>query len=182
MEKEKRNGNSADSDMERWREVKENWNYIAMNKVKSPDDLKAFAEEIVAHCISLKNGDEIYNDTASGATALALAGANMCAHMFGMTGFQMGCVLWGIIDKLCIDSHDVGMRLLNYNNLLYPQYEYKFEKTITKNVFESLQKKASEILEKDGGRNFMHKDVVKHLRSIVDGVPPFGFKVVEDER
>lgn len=97
----------------------------------------------------------------------------------GITGFQASCIMWEIVRRMCFSDNKTGLRLINYDNMLYPQYEYKFkEKTITKGTFEALQKEAKEKLEEDDG--FAHPAVVAHWQSIVDGEVPFGYQVKED--
>ena len=59
--------------------------------------------------------------------------------------------------------------------MLYPQYEYKFDKTISPETWSALQNEASRKLQESSG--FVHPDVVKHWKNIVDGKVPFGYKV-----
>src|SRR5690625_4937631 len=44
----------------------------------------------------------------------------------GITGFQAGCVMWQVIRHMNYENNKCGLRLLDMDNLLYPQYEYKF--------------------------------------------------------
>lgn len=93
----------------------------------------------------------------------------------GITGFQASCIMWGFIKRWM--SYDGPMVLRRYRYMLYPQYEKNFEKTISRNVWEWLQKEASnEILKV----NEMDPQVRQHIQSIVDGVVPFGYTIVED--
>ena len=101
----------------------------------------------------------------------------MCSYNFGLTFFQMHYIMWTIIDKMMVDEHDVGLRIVNFNNMLYPQYEYLFNKTMSKDEFDALQKKAASML-KIGN---LGKEVEEHLKSIVAGNVPFGWKV-DDSR
>ena len=64
-------------------------------------------------------------------------------------------------------------------NMLYPQYQHKFEKTIGKGLFKHLQEKAEELLAKNG--DHAHLDVVNHWKSVANGEVPFGYELKEDE-
>lgn len=170
------NNENLKEKQERWKVMRDDWERRAKTEIHSVDDLAKFANELVEHAKSLKDGADFYNDTSSIASSLSLAATSMCSYLFGMTLFQMGYVLWTIIDKMFLDEHDVGMRLVNFNNMLYPQYEYRFEKTIDSETWNSIQKKAAELIENGdivGG-------VRKHLQSIVDGKVPFGYKVEDN--
>lgn len=158
---------------ERWKVLRDDWERRAKTEIHSVDDLAKFANELVEHAKSLKDGEDFYNDTSSIASSLSLAATSMCSYLFGMTLFQMGYVMWTIIDKMVLEKHDVGMRLVNFNNMLYPQYKYRFEKTIDSELWASIQKKAAELIENGD----IVGEVRKHLQSIVDGKVPFGYKV-----
>lgn len=79
-------------------------------------------------------------------------------------------------------TNKVGLKITDYDDMLYPQYENKFEKTIPRDIFESLQKAAKEKLEKDVRPSYptTHPLVVEHWQSIVDGKVPFGYTIEED--
>lgn len=78
---------------------------------------------------------------------------------------------WKKVDNKC------GLRLIDYDDMLYPQYEEKMDKTISKANWEVLQKEAKKKLEtvKEA-----HPKVIEHWQSIVEGNVPFGYKVVDD--
>lgn len=102
----------------------------------------------------------------------------------GITGFQAGFIGWEMVKKF-MSVGDCGLSLRDWENMLYPQYEEKFEKTIPRKIFEGLQKKAKEILaktyeeERVNGYS-MHSGVRKHMESIANGVVPFGYVIKED--
>jgi hypothetical protein len=75
---------------------------------------------------------------------------------------------------------DAPARLVQYGNMLYPQYGRAFEKTISPSTWEWLQKKATEKLQE--GTRVWHHEVVAHLESIVQGTVPFGYTIEEDLR
>ena len=66
------------------------------------------------------------------------------------------------------------MKLLDFDNMLYPQYEDSFEKTISVETWENLQEQAKKNL---ASKDFATDGVRNHWQSIVDGKVPFGFIV-----
>ena len=90
----------------------------------------------------------------------------------GITGFQAGCLMWEVIEK-CF--HEKGpMRLVKYDDLLYPQHERSFT-AISKETRDYVRQKAEENL----GADITHvaPRVVEHWRSIARGAVPFGLRV-----
>lgn len=171
----------------RWTENKEAWSNEAKTQIHTPEDLKKFADKLINHCNNLE-GPDFYEETANATASLAHAAVEMCASQFGLTGFQVGCITWGIIDKLILSEHDCGMKLVNYNDMIYPQYEDKFEKTLDKETWKALQEKAKEKYEENenelkklaNGDKIAfpaHPNVAAHWKSIIDGNVPFGYTV-----
>ena len=62
---------------------------------------------------------------------------------------------------------------MNFDDMLYPQCDYKFDKTIDSYTFNTLQNEAKKLLEEDSA----HPLVMAHWQSIVDGAVPFGYKI-----
>lgn len=113
---------------------------------------------------------------AVAACALAAAWAACCDNDIGLSGFQAGFVMWDFIKNWTKTGNECGLRLVDYDDMLYPQYEYKFDKVIDKDTWESIQKKAKEELEKSG---YADDKVRLHWRKIANGIVPFGYRVVE---
>lgn len=117
---------------------------------------------------------------AIGACTVATAWAfdRMEGARGGITGFQAGFVMWEFIRNWTYTSNKCGLRIIDYDKLLYPQYEDSFDKTIKPEVWEAVQKAAREELEglSDG---CAANSVVMHLKSIAAGKVPFGFTVQE---
>lgn len=91
----------------------------------------------------------------------------------GITGFQAGCVMWQIIRHMNYENNKCGLRLLDMDDLLYPQYEHKFTE-ISKDTWDAVKKEAkNRLLE----RGYAHPDVVAHWESIVNGKVPFGLRI-----
>lgn len=92
----------------------------------------------------------------------------------GITGFQASCLGWEATkDFLSIRG---PAKILDYDNLLFPQYEDDFKKTISVETWKHLQDKAAKELKIGGGS----PEVQKHWESIVAGKIPFGFTLKAD--
>jgi hypothetical protein len=120
-----------------------------------------------------------------GSIAVALGyGSVACAWAMnkhkngGITGFQAGFVMWTFIREWEHKHNKTGLRILDYDNMLFPTYEDRFEKTITKSMWESLQEMAKKKLEEK--EEHVAPRVINHWQSIVDGTVPFGYTVKED--
>ena len=134
-------------------------------------------DELMSYIQNIKDNYNIGYGTAPRAIAqAALATSWYLADVFGITGFQAGCVMWDFIRDWSFHGSECGLKIVDYDNMLYPQYDYKFQKTISKGTFEALQEAAKKHLEKS---QFAHSAVVKHWQSIVDGNVPFGY-IIED--
>lgn len=118
-----------------------------------------------------------YGEAPRAIAQASLAVAWYLADEFGITGFQASFVMWDFIKDWLFSSNECGMRLVDYDNMLYPQYEDKFQKTIGSDTFESLQKKAQQLIETNG--EYAHPAVIEHWKSIAAGKVPFGYVVKE---
>lgn len=90
----------------------------------------------------------------------------------GITGFQAGCIMWENIKNWMPEYKDVPLKLVNYNDMLYPQYESKYQKVLSDDTFEWLKEQATKNLNE---REVAHPDVITHWQTIADGVVPFGY-------
>ena len=159
----------------------------------------------------LKDVRDNYN-TDYGTAPRAIAQASVAtawylAYVFGITGFQAGFVMWDFIRDWQYRNNECGLKIIDYDNMLYPQYEYKFtEKTISKRQWEALQKKAQKEIDRiqetvesynrnqaEGMEKFINKEgrdwvetdfcnvrVLNHWKSIVEGIVPFGYRVEDN--
>ena len=117
---------------------------------------------------------------AIAACSLAAAWATNKHRQGYITGFQASFVMWDFIKEWMYANNKTGLRILNYDDMLYPQYKNKFDKIISKETFEDIQKAAQENLEEVKQGRGVHPDVIKHWKSIVAGNVPFGYKIKED--
>lgn len=108
------------------------------------------------------------------AAAIAAIWSVDASPIGGITGFQAGSIMWQFIKQWNKTDNKTGLRLVDFDKMLYPQYDYLFEKTISESTWIALQEQARLNLEEKGIRN---SSVVDHWQSIVDGKVPFGYKV-----
>lgn len=135
-------------------------------------------DELAAY---LKDIEENYNfgygvaprAVAQGALAAAW---HLCSKM-GLTGFQAGVVMWDFVRDWNFRCNECGLKIVDYDEMLFPQYDHKFAKTISSHTWRALQKKAKEKLE---NRPHAHPNVIAHWESIVRGEVPFGYSVTND--
>ena len=139
--------------------------------IKSFDDLVEFLQHVKDNC------NCGYGEAPRSIAQASLAVAWYLSNEFGITGFQAGCVMWDFLRDWHFRSNKCGLKLIDYDMMLYPQYDYRFEKTIHQTVWEELQKQAKENL-KD--KDSAHPDVVAHWESIAAGNVPFGYVVIND--
>lgn len=130
------------------------------------DTLPAFLEKLAAYphdygtiCVAL------------GAAAVAACRAMDRSDTGGITGFQAGAVFWEFAREW---KGIKSARLLDYEDLLYPQHGYRFT-TITPETWATCQQAARENLTKN--MDHVHPDVWEHWVSIADGELPFGLTV-----
>lgn len=135
--------------------------------------------EFIRHVMN--DYDHDYGTVCHAISACAVATAWACDKMEGayggITGFQAGFIMWGFIRHWRYTNNKCGLKILDYDNLLYPQYDYKFEKAISESRWKTVQKQAERLLKED---EFACHDVVDHWKSIVDGNLPFGFKIGDE--
>ena len=119
-----------------------------------------------------------YGTACHAVAACALAAAWAACRDVGLTGFQAGFVMWDFIRHWMKTGNKCGLKLVDFDNFLFPQYEYKYEKTISSDIWESIQKEAKIRLETE--TEMVHPHVRKHWQKIVDGIVPFGYRVIDD--
>lgn len=120
-----------------------------------------------------------YGTVCHAVGALALAAANLGASVEGITGFQAGFVMWDFIRQWEFPSNKSGINIIDYDDMLYPQYKSKFDKVISTHTWDSLRKEAERLLYELGCN--CCESVRKHWQSIVDGQVPFGYTVSDKE-
>ncbi|RLC82411.1 MAG: hypothetical protein DRJ03_19095 [Chloroflexi bacterium] len=114
---------------------------------------------------------------AISAAAIGAAWATERTPQGGITGFQAGCIMWGFIQHW-MSYKDQPLRLVKYEDMLYPQYRDAFEKTISQDTWDWLQQEAATQMQKSGS---VSKNVRAHWESIIAGTVPFGYTIKNDD-
>ena len=144
--------------------------YDKADKVKTKEQLDELLKEIVES-----------KELCYGTIVFAISGAMLAtAHYInesevgGITGFQAGFIGWEMIRKFLVHENKTALKIINYDDLLYPQYKNKFKKVIDYELWKTIQDEAKILLSthKDA-----HPKVIKHWGKIVKGKVPFGYKV-----
>lgn len=144
--------------------------------IKTIKELTAYIKNVEKNC------NYEYGVAPRAIAQAVLATAEYLADKMGITGFQAGFVMWDFLYGWTFTNNKCGLKVVNYDNMLYPQYDNGFEKTIPDYVWENLQAEAKKKLEANA-KEEMNGDwgacpsVLEHWQSIVDGVVPFGYKV-----
>jgi hypothetical protein len=112
---------------------------------------------------------------ACGAAAVAAATA---IDNHSITGFQANAIMWEFVTEW-LQEQDKPMRLVKFENMLYPQYKSDFDKTILQETADWLISKAKEKLELYTDLA-AHPDVLAHWKSLAKGELPFGYRIVKE--
>lgn len=118
-------------------ELQKEW--YKRDKSMKPDEFPAFFREMTEDYIH-DYGTVCHAMAAVGLAAM-FAFNNSEGARGGITGFQAGCVMWQVIRHMNYESNKCGLRLQNMDDLLYPQYEYKFH-TIDSDTWKAVQEEA----------------------------------------
>lgn len=140
-------------------------------QIKDFDDLIAFLRDVE------ENYGEGYGVQPRAMAQACLAVAYYLSGKFGITGFQAGGVMWEFILGWNRKNNKTGLKLVDYDNMLYPQYEHEFEKTISLDTWRAIQNAAEEELKNVENHYYVHPSVIAHWMSIVEGKVPFGYKI-----
>lgn len=103
-------------------------------KEQTLETLPAFMKKIL-------DEPQSYESIVEAIAACAVGAAWAADHSpnGGITGFQGSCVMWRFIQYwMCIEESE-PLKLVRYNEMLYPQYNYKFAKTINRDTWDWLQ-------------------------------------------
>lgn len=145
--------------------------WFKKTKSMKPDDFPEFFRELT------EDYEHDYGTVCHAMAAIGLAAMwafnNSEGARGGITGFQAGCVMWEVIRHMNYENNKCGLRLLDMDDLLYPQYEHKFT-AISKDTWDAVKKEAQNRLLERGNA---HPKVVAHWKSIVNGKIPFGLRI-----
>lgn len=126
------------------KQVIEQW----FNDAKGKDGVKSL-DEFYRHLTQDYQHD--YGTCCHAIIAMAVAAIEKMSREFGITGFQHSCVMWGIIRREFRDHNKLGLRLLDYDNLLYPQFQDEFRQIeISEEQAEKIRKQAQANIDEGG--------------------------------
>lgn len=146
--------------------------YKKAGEVETKEDLDKLLNEVI------NNNDLDYGKIVYAISACMKATFNYIdrAGHCGITGFQASFIGWEMLKAyLGLENNKCGLKLVNYDDMLYPQYEQKFDKTISKDVWSSLQKQAENLIEDKESTPCSR--VLEHWYKIANGEVPFGYRV-----
>lgn len=136
-------------------------------------------EDLPAVINDLMNREHDYGSICVALGTLAAATAWACnKHKNGgITGFQAGAVFWEFARAWGSPTiGETGARFVNYDNLLYPQYEDHFG-TIDSDTLNRVRAAAAKKLA-ELNDDMVASSVVQHWRFLANGGVPFGLRVV----
>lgn len=140
--------------------------YKKAEAVKTETDLSALLKEITEY--KHDYGTIVYGVMAAMTGAFKVVNDSPNG---GITGFQASCLGWECIRKFMMVEGP--LRIMDFNNMLYPQYQDSFEKVMPIDTWEKLKEKAQERLKEEIHAN---TKVKAHWQSIADGKIPFGWE------
>ena len=147
------------------------WYYLA--ETANMGDLHS----IINHIMNDYNHD--YGSYVHAVAACSVATAWACGKE--LTGFQASCVGLEFLMHWTYDYIKSGISIINWDNMLYPQYEDTFDKVIPKKIWENLQKEAqsrvADFYDHVDTNKYIVSKVIQHQKSIADGNPPFGYSI-----
>ena len=142
------------------------------SSIKTFDELVEFLKDVK------ENYNSGYGEAPRAMAQASLAVAYYLSSEFGITGFQAGFVMWDFIQDWLYTGNKCGLKIVDYDNMLYPQYYDKFDKYISPETFEALQKRAKELIDENG--QHACSAVVNHWNQIIGGSIPFGYHLKND--
>lgn len=144
--------------------------YDKAKKVENKEDLDALLKEVI-ESKDLDYGKIVY--AICGCMKATFNYINR-SNVGGITGFQAGFVGWEMVREYLCHTNKTALKIIDYDNLLYPQCKENFDKTISEELWLTLQELAKKELKEHPDA---HPRVIKHWESIVKGKVPFGYKV-----
>jgi hypothetical protein len=149
------------------RDIIDSW-YKRASEV-TPETFGELINELL-HDYDLDYGAKIH-----AAAACTIAMFNACDDIFGFSGFQSSASIMQVLYKLNYPCNKTGIRVLNYDDMLYPQYEDKF-RSISRDTWKLLRKRAGELVD-ENDKWTTDPSVFHHWSAISLGIVPFGYYI-----
>ncbi len=148
------------------KEIIDSW-YKRASEV-TPETFGDFINELL-HGYDLDYGASIH-----AAAACTIAMFIACDDIFSLSGFQSSASIMQVLYKLNYPCNKTGIRVIDYDEMLYPQYKDKF-RSIPRNIWELLRKRASELIDED--KSIANPSVLHHWKGVSSGIVPFGYYI-----
>lgn len=168
----------AITELDNWKEIEQWFDDAEKQTIKT---LPSFVKHVMNDYI------HDYGTVCHAIGACAVATAYACTKMYGahggITGFQAGFVMWSFVKGWYYRNNKCGLKILDYDKLLYPQYCDRFEKTIESEQWEAIREEAKHLIQVAEETNDPpHERVLAHWKSIAVGNLPFGFRVDDENK
>ena len=119
--------------------------------------------------------EDFYCGNIVPATAVGIVCGKLASYLstiMGLTAYEQDVALREIAKHFSNKTNKSGVKLIDYDEMLYPQYDYKFT-TIPMSTTENLKEQAKNLLLQSEYANI---DVKKRWEDIANGNIPFGLK------
>jgi hypothetical protein len=134
----------------------------------TPETFGDFINELL-HGYDLDYGAKIH-----AAAACTIAMFIACDDIFSFSGFQSSASIMQVLYKLNYPYNKTGIRVIDYDNMLYPQYEDTF-RSIPRKTWKLIRKRADELIEEN--RSTADPSVLHHWMNISFGGVPFEYYI-----
>jgi len=149
--------------------------YAEAKEVKTPEALAEFIAKRYAE--TLDYGTIVYACSATMQAAFNVMNAH--PQFGGITGFQASCLMWEMVKKFGMFSEG-PLRIQDFDNLRFPQYDDRFRVTLSPESAAELQERAKKAIA-GGPDGFMSPNVRARQEAISRGEFP-AFVTVEATR
>lgn len=139
-------------------------------EIKTFDDLVNFLKETQKY-------ESNYENARIAVSQAILATAWYFCEFYSMTNCGASFLMWEFIMDWMYPTNKCGLAIIDYDKMLYPQYEHIFKNTILPETWQSIQEEAKESLKNNRCTSL---EVMVHWKSITNGIIPFGYSVKED--
>lgn len=142
----------------------------------TPNTIGSFVKSL------LVNYEHDYGTICHAVAAAAIAASwaiNSDKGSGGITGFQAGEIMWIYIKRWLYKEGP--LQLVDFEQMLYPQYEHTFNKTIDSSIADWLKKSAEDKLKSDNDKKCKARPEVRsHWERMARGWIPFGYTITKD--
>ena len=151
-----------------FKEIEDSW-YKEIDTLTSKSKYNAFVSKLIS-------GYE--HDFGTSLRALAcIVNATIRFYGGGLSNFQASYLMWKILEKTFCIKDSVGLKIVRYEDLLYPQLVYHFDNELDKSQHEKLIELAKKNLVES---TEAVKEVREHWEKIAKGWLPKNVSLKKD--